>query len=288
MSSIRRPAGPGLLVMAYSVVSYAIFLAVTVYSIFFFASRGVPRTIDTGPRAGWPAALAIDLGLLSLFAVQHTVMARAGFKRRWTRVVPAAAERSTFVLATCAVLIALFALWHPIGGRVWALSGPAAWPLTAVYAAGWLLVVGSTFLISHADLFGLRQAWSRLCGRSYQPPAFTERGLYRRVRHPLMAGFLVVFWAAPVMTVGHLLFAAASTGYILTGIAFEEHDLRHQLGQAYRDYQARVPALVPWRLRGTVPVRRGSAPGPRWPGAARSGGTGRPRPAAGARPTRSR
>src|ERR1700754_4332670 len=207
MSSLRRPSGLSLLVMAYAVVSYAIFLAVTVYSIFFFASRGVPRTIDTGPRASWPAALAIDLGLLSLFALQHTVMARPGFKRRWTRVVPPAAERSTFVLAACAVLFALFALWHPFGGRVWALSGAAAWPLTAVYAAGWLLVMGSTVLIRHADLFGLRQARLAPRARECQPPGFRERGLYRRVRHPLMAGFLVVFWAAPVMTVGHLPFA---------------------------------------------------------------------------------
>ena len=269
MSSNRRPAGgrtgSGPLIMAYALLTYALFLAVTVYSVFFFAGRGLPRTIDSGPQAPWPAAVAVDLGLLLLFAVQHSVMARPWFKRRWTRVVPAAAERSTYVLATCAVLILQFGLWRPLDGRVWTVRGPGAWLLTAVYAAGWLLAFVATGLISHPDLFGLRQAWLHLLRRDYQPPAFTERGAYRWVRHPLMTGFLVVFWATPAMTTGHLLFAVAATGYIGAGLAFEEHDLRAQLGDVYRGYAARVPALVPWPVRnrpqdGTAQERVGTRP----------------------------
>jgi methanethiol S-methyltransferase len=240
---------PGLIIAVYAVTVYLLFLAVLGYAVGFFGDFGVPKEIDQGPRMVVPAAAAIDLLLLLLFAVQHTVMARPWFKRRWTRYVPAPAERTTFVLAANLVLALLFWLWRPIGGTVWSLSGPGAGALRAVYAAGWAVAISSTFLISHSDLLGLRQAWLYARRIRYSPPPFTERGLYSRVRHPLMAGFLVIFWSAPTMTAGHLLFAAAATGYILAGIAFEEHDLIQSLGGTYHAYRARVPALIPHPYR---------------------------------------
>ncbi len=236
---------PALVILMYAVAVYLLFLAVLGYAAGFFAGLGVPKGIDQGPRAAVPVAVAIDLLLLSLFAVQHTVMARPWFKRRWTRIVPAPAERTTFVLAASLVLALLFWLWRPVGGTVWSLSGPGADALWAGYAAGWAVAVSSTFLISHFDLLGLRQAWLHARHVRYSPPLFTERGLYGRIRHPLMAGFVIVFWSAPAMTAGHLLFAATATGYILAGIAFEEHDLIQSLGETYAAYRARVPALIP-------------------------------------------
>jgi len=244
----RRPgprAVPAPLILGYAAAAYLVFLAVLVYAIGFFAGAGVPKGIDQGPRSAWPLAVAIDLLLLLLFAVQHTVMARPWFKRRWTRLVPVPAERATFVLFTSLLLALLFWQWRPAGGTVWHLPGPAADAVLALYAAGWVLALGSTFMINHFDLFGLRQAYLHARGAAYRPPPFTERGLYRWIRHPLMAGFVVIFWAAPVMTAGHLLFAAAATGYILLGIRFEDHDLRRDLGEPYRAYRRRVPALVP-------------------------------------------
>jgi protein-S-isoprenylcysteine O-methyltransferase Ste14 len=236
---------PALIIVVYAAAVYLLFLAVLGYAVGFFAGFGVPKDIDQGPRAAVPVAVAIDLLLLLLFAVQHTVMARPWFKRRWTRIVPGPAERASFVLAASLVLALLFWLWRPVRGTVWNLSGPGAGALWAVYAAGWATAVSSTFLISHFDLFGLRQAWLHARRGRYSPPPFTERGLYGRIRHPLMAGFVVVFWSAPVMTAGHLLFAATATGYILVGIAFEEHDLIRSLGDTYAAYRARVPALIP-------------------------------------------
>jgi methanethiol S-methyltransferase len=240
--SARMPAP---ITLVYAAAVYLLFLAVLGYAVGFFANAGVPKGIGQGPRAAVPVAAGIDLLLLSLFAVQHTVMARPWFKRRWTRIVPAPAERATYVLAANLALALLFWLWRPIGGAVWRLSGPGAAVLWAGYAAGWAVAVSSTFLISHSDLFGLRQAWLHAQRAEYRPPPFTERSLYRRIRHPLMAGFLISFWSAPTMTAGHLLFAAAATGYILAGIAFEEHDLRQSLGESYAAYRARVPALIP-------------------------------------------
>jgi methanethiol S-methyltransferase len=243
-----------LIIVMYAAAVYLIFLAVLGYAVGFFAGSGVPKGIDQGPRAAVPVAVVIDLLLLSLFAVQHTVMARPWFKRRWTRIVPEPAERATFVLAASLVLALLFWLWRPIGGTVWKLPGPGADLLWAVYAAAWAMAVGSTFLISHCDLFGLRQAWLHARHVRYSAPPFTKRGLYRRIRHPLMAGFVIIFWSAPTMTAGHLLFAATATGYIGAGIAFEEHDLIQSLGGTYTAYRARVPALVPRpRLRRPAP-----------------------------------
>jgi len=240
--ALRMTGLPGL---GYAAACYLCMLAVLGYAAGFFAGRGVPTGIDRDARPGWAGPVAIDVALLALFAVQHTVMARPWFKRRWTRLVPAAAERATFVLAASLALALLCWQWRPFGSTLWRLAGPGAAVLLAVQAAGWLLALGSTFLISHADLFGLRQAWARARGARYAPPPFTERGCYRWVRHPLMAGFLIVFWAAPVLTAGHLLFAAAATGYILVGIGFEERDLRRELGAVYTGYAARVPALIP-------------------------------------------
>jgi methanethiol S-methyltransferase len=236
---------PALIILVYAVAVYLLFLAVLGYAAGFFAGFGVPKGIDQGPRAAVPVAVAIDLLLLLLFAVQHTVMARPWFKHRWTRVVPEPVERASFVVAASLVLVLVFWLWRPIGGTVWNLSGPGADALWAVYAAGWAMAISSTFLISHSDLFGLRQAWLHARRVRYNPPPFTERGLYARIRHPLMTGFVVVFWSAPAMTAGHVLFAAAATGYILAGIAFEEHDLIQSLGDTYTAYRARVPALIP-------------------------------------------
>jgi protein-S-isoprenylcysteine O-methyltransferase Ste14 len=270
--------------LAYALACYLGMLAVLGYGAGFFANRGVPTSIDGGAWARWPGAAVIDLALLGLFAVQHTVIARSAFKRRWTRLVPAAAERATFVLAASLALALLYWQWRPFGPGLWRLAGPGADALLALQAAGWLLALGSTFLISHTDLFGLRQAWRRARGSRYTPPPFTERGCYRWVRHPLMLGFLIVFWATPVLTAGHLLFCVAATGYILAGIGFEERDLRRQLGAAYASYAARVPALIPgWRPRrggklsdppGTMRLcrcRTGSPPPARSPPTRRAG-----------------
>ncbi len=248
LAAVRRPSLArisALLNLWYAAAVYLFFLAVLGYAVGFFAGRGVPKGIDQGTRSAWPLAVAFDSGLLLLFAVQHTVMARPWFKRRWARIVPAPAERTTFVLCASLVLALLFWLWRPVRGTAWNLAGPGAGALLAVYAAGWAVALSSTFLINHFDLFGLRQAYLHARGVRYRPPPFTERGLYRRIRHPLMAGFVVVFWAAPTMTIGHLLFAATATGYILAGIAFEERDLTLSLGQTYTSYRARVPALIP-------------------------------------------
>jgi methanethiol S-methyltransferase len=248
LAAARRPSPasiPALLTVGYATVVYLFFLVVLGYAVGFFAGVGVPKGIDQGTRSAVPLAVAIDLLLLLLFAGQHTVMARPWFKRRWTSIVPAPAERATFVLCANLVLALLFWLWRPIRGTLWSLSGPGADALLAGYAAGWAVAVSSTFMINHFDLFGLRQAYLYARGARYRPPPFTERGLYRRIRHPLMAGFVIIFWAAPTMTIGHLLFATAATGYILAGIAFEEHDLKLSLGQNYTSYQARVPALIP-------------------------------------------
>lgn len=252
--AVPGPAVSRYAVLGYAIVVYAGLLAVLVYGAGFFADLGVPGGIDQGTSPGWPAAAAADLALLALFAVQHTVMARPWFKRRWTRLVPPAAERSTYVLAASATLALLFWLWRPAGPVLWHLTGAAAVAVRCVQGAGWLIALGATLLISHSDLFGLRQAWLACRGAGYAPPPFAERGLYARIRHPIMTGFMIVFWAAPEMTAGHLMFAVAATGYILAGIAFEERDLIRELGETYRGYRARVPALIPFpRRRAPLP-----------------------------------
>jgi protein-S-isoprenylcysteine O-methyltransferase Ste14 len=234
-----------LSIFAYGVVSYGIFFATFLYAIGFVGGFGVPRIID-GPLDGSLAgALAIDLGLLGLFAVQHSVMARQGFKRLLTRVVPEAAERSTYVLASSVALLLLFWQWRPIGGVVWSSESAVAQAVAySVFATGWATILFCTFLINHFDLFGLRQTWLALLDRPYTPLRFTTPGPYRVVRHPLYVGWLLAFWATPTMTATHLLFAVMTTAYILIAIQFEERDLVAAHGE-YAEYRRRVPMLVP-------------------------------------------
>jgi len=255
---IRTGRRTALLSVGYAVAGYLLALGVLVFTVGFLAGWGVPKNIDSAAGTPWPAAVAIDTALLLLFAVQHTVMARGAFKRRSARLFGAHAERATFVVASGAVLVTLLAAWQPLPAVLWRLTGPAAAAVYAVFAAGWLVALGATFLVSHTDMFGLRQAWRHARGREYEPPGFTRHGMYARVRHPLMTGFLMVFWAAPTMTAGHLLFAAAATGYIGVGIAFEERDLIAGLGDTYRTYRAEVPAVIPglWTRGARNDVRR--------------------------------
>lgn len=251
-------------VFLYGIVCYAVFFATFLYAIGFVANVFVPRTMDGPPKADPATSLGIDLALLLLFALQHSVMARPRFKDWLTRYVPEPAERSTYVLASSLALIALFVHWHPLGGTVWSVQNPTAViVLYGLCACGWLLVLVATFLINHFDLFGLRQVWLYLHGLPYRPIGFRMPGLYRIVRHPLYVGWLLAFWAAPTMTATHLLFALVTTGYILVAIQLEERDLLASLGEAYREYRKHVPMLIPLLRRSSQrrPARaaRGSA-----------------------------
>ncbi|KAF0967762.1 MULTISPECIES: methanethiol S-methyltransferase [Gordonia] len=241
--------------LAYGLAAYVAFLVVFLWAIAFVENASiviggaeiVPRTIDRGGPSAWVVtALAIDLGLLTLFAAQHSVMARAGLKQRWTRIVPTPIERSTYVAAATACLAAVLWWWHPITATVWDVSAPAARTfLVAVSLFGWVLVLTSTFLINHFDLFGLRQVVANAKGRTLEPYRFITPLWYGIVRHPIYLGFLIAFWVAPTMTVGHLLFACATTGYVLLGIHLEERDLIRSFGDDYIAYRGRVPMLLP-------------------------------------------
>lgn len=239
-----------VLVFAYGVVSYAVFLATFLYAVGFIGGFLVPTRLD-GPSGGPAgAAVAIDAALLAVFALQHSVMARKGFKDAWTRVVPPAAERSTYVLFSSLALLLLFALWRPIGLVVWSVENATARAaLYAAFAFGWALVLACTFLINHFDLFGLRQIWLFLHDRPYEPLRFVTPGPYRLVRHPLYVGWLFAFWATPTMTAAHLLFAVATTAYILVAIQLEERDLVREHGERYERYRRAVPMLWPGRRR---------------------------------------
>jgi protein-S-isoprenylcysteine O-methyltransferase Ste14 len=238
-------------IFLYGLACYAIFFATFLYAIGFIGNFAVPRTIDGEPRLPFGQALAIDLALLALFAVQHSVMARPGFKRRWTRIVPAAAERSTYVLLSSVCLIVLFALWQPLGGVVWSVQDPIGRALLyGLFALGWAIVLISTFLISHFDLFGLRQVWLELVRKPYTPLEFGTPLFYRYVRHPLYVGWFFAFWSTPEMTAAHLVFALMTTAYILTAIQLEERDLLAAHPE-YEEYRRRVPMLLP-RLRRRV------------------------------------
>jgi methanethiol S-methyltransferase len=251
-----------VIAFVYGAVSYAIFFATFLYAAGFIGNFVVPKTLDGVPVGSLGTSLLIDLGLLGLFAVQHSVMARPAFKRMWTRIVPEAVERSTYVLASSLALILLFWAWRPLGGVVWDVQNPVGRGLLhAGFAFGWLLVLVATFLINHFDLFGLRQVWLHLRGRPYQPLPFRTPGPYRLVRHPLYVGWFFAFWSTPTMTVTHLLFAVMTTAYILIAIQFEERDLVAALPE-YASYRARVPMLIPVRRRaaaGTNQAQRGVA-----------------------------
>lgn len=249
-------------IFLYGVLSYVIFLAVFLYAIAFVGNLGVPVSIDVGRLEPFSTALAIDLLLLGLFAVQHSVMARPGFKRWWTRVVPPAAERSTYVLISSLVLLLLLVEWRPMPQPLWTVTAPAAeLAIGAVFWVGWIIVLLGSFMINHFDLFGLRQVYLNLVGRRYQPIEFQVGWLYRYVRHPLMFGFLLAFWAAPTMTVGHLLFALGATGYIVLGTALEERDLMRFHGDTYGEYRKRVWGFLPLGLLSPA-QRTGGAAGP--------------------------
>jgi protein-S-isoprenylcysteine O-methyltransferase Ste14 len=235
-----------ILYFAYGVLAYALFLATFLYAIAFVGGFAVPKTLDGPATTPFPTALLINTALLGVFAVQHSVMARPWFKRWWTQMVPWAIERSTYVLFASLALDLLFWQWRPLGGVVWSVDTPwlraAIW---ALFAYGWLQVLVMTFYIDHFDLFGLRQVWLYLLGRQYTRVHFATPAPYRMVRHPLYLGFMIAFWAAPTMSVTRLVFAAATTAYILIAIQFEEHDLAAEHGASYDEYKRRVPMIVP-------------------------------------------
>jgi protein-S-isoprenylcysteine O-methyltransferase Ste14 len=223
-----------------------IFLGTFLYAVCFIGNFGVPGTLDGAASGPLAVSFAIDAGLLSLFAVQHSVMARRWFKDWWTRIVPKPIERSTYVLCSSLALILLFTQWRPLGGVVWSVEDPVVrLVLRGLFAFGWVLVLVSTFLINHFDLFGLRQVWLYLLGRPYNTLRFATPGPYRLVRHPLYVGWFFAFWMTPVMTLAHLLFSVATTAYILIAIRFEERDLVREHGEAYEAYRRSVPMLVP-------------------------------------------
>ena len=237
-----------LLFFAYGAVSYAIFLATFLYAIACVGGFAVPRRLDGKLQTSVTTALAVDCLLLTIFAVQHSVMARRWFKERWTRVVPWAIERSTYVLCASLALLLLFWQWQPIGMQIWTVENPAArGVLWTLFATGWATVLTVTFLINHFDLFGLRQVWLPLTGRPYSKVPFRTPLLYRFVRHPLYFGFLLAFWMTPTMTLAHLVFAVATTAYIVLAIQFEERDLVAEHGATYEAYRRRVPMLLPGR-----------------------------------------
>jgi len=237
--------------LVYGVTIYMLFLATFLYLIGFVAGVGVPKGIDDGELVGFGRAALINLALLGLFAVQHTIMARPAFKREWTKRIPAVIERSTFVLVTLLCLWLIVAWWQPMPGGIWNVETPAlAALLWALSALGWGIVLLSTFLIDHFDLFGLRQVVSYAMARSPKRIAFRERSLYRLVRHPMMVGFIIAFWATPHMTLGHLFFAAVTTLYILFAIQIEEKTLIELHGDDYEAYCKRVPMIIPRMRRG--------------------------------------
>jgi protein-S-isoprenylcysteine O-methyltransferase Ste14 len=244
-------------VFVYGVLAYACFLATFLYAIGFVGGFGVPRSIDSAADGPLGVAILVDVLLLAIFALQHSVMARPAFKRWWTRIVPEAAERSTYVLASSLALLFLFWQWRPIGGVVWHVEHPLGQAaLYGIFAAGWLIVLVTTFLINHFDLFGLRQVWFHLRDEPYRPLGFVTPGPYRYVRHPLYVGWLLAFWATPTMTAAHLLFAVMTTAYILIAIQLEERDLGEVHGERYAEYRRSVPMLVP-RVRVAQPAPAG-------------------------------
>ncbi len=241
--------------VVYGFASYLIFSLSFAYTPAFVGDFLVPKTIDSGPDGDLTQAILIDTILLGLFAVQHSVMARAAFKRWWTRIIPASCERSSYVLVSSLLLILIFWQWRPIAATVWRVEGWPAAMFTAVFWIGWVIALTSTYQIDHFALFGLRQVVDALRGTADRTSALMTPILYRLVRHPLMLGLLLAFWATPHMTAGHLLFAILSTAYILVGVRLEETDLVAEFGASYEQYRRRVPMLMP-RLSGGCPIAR--------------------------------
>jgi protein-S-isoprenylcysteine O-methyltransferase Ste14 len=237
-------------VFFYGLAAYLVFFFTFLYAIGFVDGVIVPKTIDDGAIGGLGYAIIIDILLLSLFAVQHSVMARQGFKRWWTRLVPRSVERSTYVLLASLALILLFWQWRPVPTVIWQITDMKwAMVITGLSLFGWLLVLLSTLMINHFELFGLQQVFNNFVGRTAPEAHFKTPGLYKLVRHPIYLGFIIAFWAAPVMTIGHLLFAAVTTAYIFVGITLEERDLMAHFGEEYRRYRGRVAMLVPYLRR---------------------------------------
>ena len=254
MTTIRQSLSGGIVAVLYGVFAYVLFLVTVLYAIGFVGNFWVPKSIDSGHEGSLLTVLNVDLALLALFAVQHSVMARPAFKRWWTRLVPMAVERSTYVIFASGALMLLFWQWRPIVMPIWTIENAAVRAvLDVMYWMGWVLVFASTFLINHFDLFGLRQVFARALNRTIPAPVFRTPLLYRLVRHPLYLGFLIAFWSTPDMTAGHLVFAIGTTGYILVAIYLEERDLMVAFGERYRRYRREVRMLLP------LPVRRGTS-----------------------------
>jgi methanethiol S-methyltransferase len=252
-------------IFVFGVLSYAAFFLTFCYAMGFVGRVVVPKDINTGATAPFWEAVLINSLMLSAFVIQHTIMARPAFKVWFTRFVPKPMERSIFVLAASSILAVTFWLWRPLPEVMWQVNEPMiAYALTGISWMGWVMVLLSSFLINHFDLFGLRQVWLQMVNKSYTTSKFRLTSLYRFVRHPLMLGFLIAFWSTPVMTQGHLLFAVLTTGYILMGIQFEERDLIREHGEAYRRYREAVPMLLPYKGDGAVRM-----PAPRTQPAAR-------------------
>jgi protein-S-isoprenylcysteine O-methyltransferase Ste14 len=245
------------LTIGYGAASYVVFVMAFLYAIGFVGDFVVPRTVDHGITAPTGQAVAVNLVLLGVFAIQHSVMARPGFKRWWTRFVPQSIERSTYVWLSSAALLLLYWQWRTMPAVVWDVRQPVArLTLWALFWLGWAIVFASTFMINHFDLFGLRQVYLAWRGKPYADLDFQTHLFYRLVRHPLMLGFIVAFWAAPTMTAGHLLFSIATTAYILIALQMEERDLVAALGDQYRDYRRRVPMLLPLKRRPAETIRQ--------------------------------
>ena len=248
-----------LMFFGYGVIAYVVFLATFLYAIAFVGGFAVPTRLDADASGPLLPSLAIDALLLTVFAVQHSVMARRWFKERWTQIVPWTIERSTFVLFASLALLLLFWQWRPIGILIWSVENPFIRAvLWSQFVTGWATVLVVTFLINHFDLFGLRQVWLNLLGRPYTTLRFGTPGPYRLVRHPLYVGWLFAFWCTPTMTLAHLLFSIATTAYILLAIQFEERDLVREHGETYEEYRRSVPMLVP-SLRSDSRIPRKSA-----------------------------